>query len=179
LELIDDVGGDSVPGDYTHFTLVKENWDTMRALKETAKRTGVSRNRYSFAGTKDRRAITAQRVSAYKVPIEKLRALDIKDIVLKDFGYSDENLGLGAFLRRRGLHEAQLRQWREAALKGLSDKRPSAPRSQADKRRIRELERELRRKEKALAETAALLVLQKKIQARWGDGEDGTNGKNG
>jgi hypothetical protein len=34
------------------------------------------------------------------------------------------------------------------------------------------LERELRRKDKALAETAALLTLRKKAQAIWGDGED-------
>jgi len=37
--------------------------------------------------------------------------------------------------------------------------------------RIRELEAELRRKEKALAETAALLVLKKKAQAIWGEPE--------
>jgi hypothetical protein len=41
-----------------------------------------------------------------------------------------------------------------------------------DRNRIRELERELRRKEKALAETAALLVLQKKARAIWGEPED-------
>ena len=39
-------------------------------------------------------------------------------------------------------------------------------------KRIKELERELRRKDKALAETAALLVLKKKAQAIWGDRED-------
>ena len=38
--------------------------------------------------------------------------------------------------------------------------------------RIVDLEKELQRKEKALAETAALLVLQKKVQAIWGDPED-------
>ena len=40
-----------------------------------------------------------------------------------------------------------------------------------DRKRIRELERELTRKEKALAETAALLVLTKKAAAIWGEGE--------
>jgi hypothetical protein len=38
----------------------------------------------------------------------------------------------------------------------------------ADKKRIAELERELRRKDKALAETAAILVLRKKMSAFWG-----------
>ena len=40
------------------------------------------------------------------------------------------------------------------------------------RRQIRNLERELTRKEKALAETAALLVLSKKARAIWGEGED-------
>ncbi len=42
----------------------------------------------------------------------------------------------------------------------------------ADEKRIKELEQDLKRKEKALAETAALLVLRKKAQAIWGDGEE-------
>ena len=42
-----------------------------------------------------------------------------------------------------------------------------------EKQRNKELERELRRKEKALAETAALLTLRKKAAAIWGGkGED-------
>ena len=41
--------------------------------------------------------------------------------------------------------------------------------AKADKKRIRQLERELNRKEKALAEAAALLVLRKKLNAYWGD----------
>ena len=51
---------------------------------------------------------------------------------------------------------------------------PSVHQEQArrDKKRIRELERDLRHKEKALAETAALLVLRKKAEAIWGKGED-------
>ena len=46
--------------------------------------------------------------------------------------------------------------------------------NRADKQRIRELERELNRKDKALAETAALLVLRKKLNALWGN-DDGDN----
>ena len=41
-----------------------------------------------------------------------------------------------------------------------------------DKKRIRELEKDLNRKEKALAEAAALLILRKKAQAIWGDKEE-------
>jgi hypothetical protein len=44
--------------------------------------------------------------------------------------------------------------------------------SKDDKKRIQQLEKELQRKEKALAEAAALLILRKKAQAIWGDRED-------
>ena len=80
---------------------------------------------------------------------------------------------LGEFLRRHGLHEVELAAWREAAISGLRAPPGSQPRS-GDARRVRELEKELRRKDKALAETAALLVLQKKARAIWGDGDDDT-----
>ena len=50
--------------------------------------------------------------------------------------------------------------------------RASPKETAADRRRIKELERELRRKDKALAETAALLVLSKKLEAVLPGGED-------
>ena len=43
--------------------------------------------------------------------------------------------------------------------------------TKAERKRIKELERELRRKDAALAETAAILALRKKVQAIWGDEE--------
>lgn len=87
---------------------------------------------------------------------------------------------LGAFLRRKGLHEAQLQEWRTIILAGLRGQpaRPSANAS-AEGRRIRELEKELDRKDKALAETAALLVLKKKARAIWGDEDVPTGKKSG
>jgi len=83
--------------------------------------------------------------------------------------------GLGEFLRRHGLHEDDLAAWRLAALAGLSGPSSSPPAKSGDARRVRELEKELRRKDAALAETAALLVLKKKVQALWGDEDDDTN----
>jgi len=75
----------------------------------------------------------------------------------------------GKFLRERGLYTTELERWREEMLRALSGK---PKRGDEKDRRIRDLEGELRRKEKALAETAALLVLKKKAQAIWGDSED-------
>lgn len=80
---------------------------------------------------------------------------------------------LGEFLRRNGVHETDLAAWRQAALSGLSN--PTIMQSRpGDARRVRELERELRRKNDALAETAALLVLKKKVLSIWGDADDDT-----
>ena len=81
---------------------------------------------------------------------------------------------LGAFLRREGLHQAQLEQWR-AAVAALVGKKAKAEQPSAEAKRIRELERDLRRKEKALAEVIALLALKKKVQEIWGDEGDDTD----
>jgi transposase len=98
-------------------------------------------------------------------PEERLR------IVLEASRLSEEELG--AFLRREGLQEAVLTDWRAAALDALKPQRKPS----GDSRRVRELEKQLRRKDKALAEAAALLVLQKKVQAIWGDEDDDTGPK--
>jgi hypothetical protein len=69
---------------------------------------------------------------------------------------------LGAFLRLNGIHEAQLREWRSMMLSGLQKPERPSSRPAKDTRRIRELEKELQRKDKALAEAAAILILKKK-----------------
>jgi hypothetical protein len=101
------------------------------------------------------------------------------EVVLKARGLSEAELG--EFLRREGLHEEQLRQWMQsvelAALESLRGARKSSGKSSGAKR-IKELERELRRKEKALAEAAAILVLRKKAEALWGDEDASTESKN-
>jgi transposase-like protein len=90
---------------------------------------------------------------------------------------------LGAFLRREGVHEAELEQWRAAVLDAgqaaLESGGPKASTRGTESKRIKELERELRRKDKALAEAAALLVLQKKVREIWGDADDDTDEGNG
>ncbi len=80
------------------------------------------------------------------------------------------------YCRKKGLYPEQVQRWREAALKGYDRdeqiQHQQASNRKEDKRKIKKLEAELRRKEKALAETAALLVLRKKAQAIWGEEED-------
>jgi hypothetical protein len=84
---------------------------------------------------------------------------------------------LGEWLRRKGVHAAQLEEWRAVALSAFKSKPEQRKEKAADARHIRQLERELVRKDKALAEAAALLVLQKKVQEIWGDADDNTDEK--
>jgi transposase len=97
-------------------------------------------------------------------------------VVLESAGLADAELG--AFLRREGLHEPDLARFREevrsAAVAGLSARRKARAGSSEEHKRIKTLERELKRKEAALAETAALLVLRKKLNALWEDEGDDT-----
>ena len=76
---------------------------------------------------------------------------------------------LGEYCRRKGLYLEQVAMWREACIQGnmkSSDQQKKArSSSSADKKRIKQLEQELARKDKALAEAAALLVLGKKLDA--------------
>jgi len=85
---------------------------------------------------------------------------------------------LGAMLRREGLHATDLESWRADMIAALSPRakstaEPTSSRPE-DRRRIQQLEREIDRKDKALAEAAALLILQKKVREFLGDEDDST-----
>ena len=84
-----------------------------------------------------------------------------------------------AWCRLNGIHLHDLGAWRQSAIDALGDCKPAdavarQPQGQAkeDRLRIQELERDLRRKNSALAETAALLVLSKEMAAIFRKGED-------
>ena len=83
---------------------------------------------------------------------------------------------MAEYCRKRGLFPAQITAWRVACEQANDWDRASTARlgkaTKEEKRRVKDLERELARKDRALAETAALLVLRKKASAIWGDGED-------
>lgn len=76
------------------------------------------------------------------------------------------------YCRRRGLYPTQLNEWRQDCERAgdYAQQLQGGDRSVGNRQqqRIRELEKELRRKESALAETAALLTLSKKARAIWG-----------
>jgi transcriptional regulator with XRE-family HTH domain len=97
------------------------------------------------------------------------------DIVTLAAGLPESQLG--ELLRREGLHMTQIEDWRQSALAGLSTTKASRKPS-PDAKKIRELERDLNRKNRALAEVTALLTLQKKVQAIWGDADENTQQNN-
>jgi transposase len=78
------------------------------------------------------------------------------------------------YCRKHGLYPEQIDAWKAAF--EASEPGQAAPSSKSDlaaeRKKSRALEKELRRKEKALAEAAALLTLSKKAQAIWGTNED-------
>jgi transposase len=78
-----------------------------------------------------------------------------------------------SWCREQGLYPADLDAWKQDAIAGLGEPRASsAAEARQDRRQVKELERELHRKDKALAETAALLVLAKKLRAVFHNDED-------
>lgn len=75
--------------------------------------------------------------------------------------------------RERGLYVEQLDAWKAGFEQGDAAGPPVSPAMlAAERKKTRALEKELRRKEKALAEVAALLTLSKKAQAIWGTDEE-------
>jgi transposase len=78
-----------------------------------------------------------------------------------------------AWCREHGVYPIELENWKLDAIGGLGERRETESVAlKQERRRNKELERELHRKDKALAETAALLVLSKKLVAIFHDGED-------
>ncbi|KAK4156044.1 pseudouridine synthase [Chaetomidium leptoderma] len=84
-------------GDYLHLTLYKENKDTMDAVNTIARLIKIKASNFGFAGTKDRRAGTVQRISVYRQKPSNLLWLNtrIPNVKVGDFAYSKEPLQLG------------------------------------------------------------------------------------
>ena len=81
----------------------------------------------------------------------------------------------GEYLRKNGLHEDHLKEWRQQIEEALSpNKKNSQDRIEliAEQKKVKHLEKELNRKDRALAEASALLILKKKADLIWGVEED-------
>ncbi|MFQ6105740.1 MAG: tRNA pseudouridine(13) synthase TruD [Candidatus Hydrothermarchaeaceae archaeon] len=92
-ETYEDSGGKE--GEYTHFILEKRNWETLKAIKAISRHLGVSYKRFGYAGTKDKRAVTRQRVAVWRVEQERLENVRINGIKLSRFRKSEKRISLG------------------------------------------------------------------------------------
>jgi len=83
---------------------------------------------------------------------------------------------LSQYCREKGLYPQQVARWKQECLQGFEHSKAAShsasKQAKADKTAIKQLKKDLHRKEKALAEAAALLVLRKKLNAFWEDDEE-------
>ena len=111
-------------------------------------------------------------VPATARPAEQWSSADKLAAVIQAAGLSGSELG--SFCRERGLYPKQVARWRQAAedangpnAPSMADQRDLQRKNQEQAREIRRLQRELEKKEKALAEAATLLMLSKKLDQLW------------
>jgi tRNA pseudouridine13 synthase len=91
--------GDSGP--YIICKLTKKDWELQHAVKELAKRLGISHRRIGWGGTKDRHAITSQLISLYEITPAQIADVRLKDITLEVLGHSQFPLSLGSLKGNR------------------------------------------------------------------------------
>ncbi len=143
----------------------------LRPIKALAKTTGITE---VTLRTWRRQAIEAgQLLRRDPRQSERWSGLDKFRIVLETAPMSASELS--EYARKHGVLPEQIARWREVCEKANApvSGAPTKPVvDTASRERVQVLERELRRKDAALAETAALLVLQKKARAIWGLDED-------
>ena len=79
-------------GRYLICVLVKQNWDTLLAVRRIARQLGISHKRIRIAGMKDTKALTAQHISLQGVAPERVSQAKIKDITLHPLRFSDRRI---------------------------------------------------------------------------------------
>ncbi|ORY51522.1 pseudouridine synthase, partial [Rhizoclosmatium globosum] len=86
----------SGPGEHLSFILYKENKDTMECLNQLARVTGTLSTAYTFAGTKDKRGVTVQKCSGYRVYQSKLEGAYLgPGVKIGGFKYVKDRVNLG------------------------------------------------------------------------------------
>ncbi len=83
-------------GRYLVVELTKQRWDTHLLVKRASRMLGISRERFSWAGTKDKWAVTKQLISIQGLKTGELEKIKITDAHFKPLGYSDHKIGLGS-----------------------------------------------------------------------------------
>lgn len=91
------LGWQELGGEHLHFSLYKENKDTMEVISFLCKMLKVKPKDFAFAGTKDRRAVTVQRVSVWRQRAENLEKLNrtLRQARIGNFKHEKHRLELG------------------------------------------------------------------------------------
>lgn len=91
------INWDELGGSYLHFTIYKENKDTMETISWLSRQLKMNPKHFQFAGTKDRRGVTVQRASAQRLQADRLAKLNpnLWNAELGDFEYCPQGLELG------------------------------------------------------------------------------------
>ena len=149
-------------------TVTRKVLEGTRSQELIAAEFGIGRSTIQNWLRQDRRSGVTEVVKRERRP-EDWTAQERLSALNESSGLSDDELG--AWCRGQGLHTHHLERWRREMIEG-QDRKGSQSTLRALRAENRSLKKELRRKERALAETAALLVLKKKAAAIWGDPED-------
>ena len=151
--------------------MAKMSGPARKSIAEISREEGIS-SATLYAWRKAARA-EGKLLPDYDDAPEGWSAADKFNAVLETAALSETQLS--EYCRKQGLYSAQITRWREACARAnawsATENAQLAKQKRGDRDRIRELERDLTRKEKALAEAAALLILQKNVRALWGEEE--------
>jgi tRNA pseudouridine13 synthase len=82
-------------GEYILADVTSINWETNLLIREFSHRLHISRKRISFAGTKDKRSKATRLMSFFKVPRDRLEALQINNVIIENIYPSDRSIKIG------------------------------------------------------------------------------------
>ncbi len=88
-------------GKYLVLEVKKTDWDTHHLIRELSRQLRISQKRFGWAGTKDKRAVTSQRISIMNLEESELQKVRLPDIQLKILGKTNRSVGLGDLLGNR------------------------------------------------------------------------------
>jgi tRNA pseudouridine13 synthase len=88
-------------GRYLIVEVEKTNWDAHRLIREMARILRISQKRFSWAGTKDKRAVTSQRISIMNLDEAELSRISLPDLKIRVLGRTNRAVGLGDLLGNR------------------------------------------------------------------------------
>jgi len=88
-------------GRYLVLEVKKTDWDTHHLIRELSRQLRISQKRFGWAGTKDKRAVTSQRISIMNLDESALKRITLPDIEIRVLGRTNRSVGLGDLLGNR------------------------------------------------------------------------------